>query len=42
MGIVMDNSKDVIDAVAAVATFTTTAISYFLSWNFYFPPVVPK
>lgn len=44
LGIVMSYfwSKEnpaVPSVVAAVATFTTTAISYFLSWNFYFPPL---
>ena len=24
---------------AAVATFITTSISYYLSWTFYFPPL---
>jgi hypothetical protein len=47
LGIVMSYfwSKEnpvVPSVVAAVATFTTTAISYFLSWNFYFPPLEPK
>jgi hypothetical protein len=26
---------------AAVATFVTSSISYYLSWNFYFPPLPP-